>query len=255
MNRFLAAICGMIFALAAVGSAKAGDFTGFYVGASAGGVNGNSHANTLTVFSPTGYFASSSPGAINSVGSQHLTPAGFSGVGLTGFYFQYHHVVIGGEAEFGHNQAKGFRSGTAAYPCCVTTGFTVTQRVKSDWTFLAGPRMGLAFGRSFFYLKGGAAMTNLNYQGNFTDTFASATENGSIQEVVNGWAGGFGAEFRLTHHVSLRGEYLRYDFGSRSIVSTNLMAFTPRIAFPSNPFTHVVYLRENVGRIGFNYRF
>jgi len=55
----------------------------------------------------------------------------------------------------------------------------------------------------------------------------------------------------------VRGEYLRVSFGSSSTTtSTNLVAFTPRIAFPTNVFTHSVGdLSANVFRAGFNFYF
>jgi outer membrane immunogenic protein len=254
MNRPLAAICVIIFALVAVGSAKAGDFSGFYVGANLGGASGTSNAKTTTIFSPTGYFATTSPGAI--AGAQQLTPSSFTGGGQAGYNFQISHIVLGAEVDFGHMQLSQSTMKSGIYPCCVTTGFTVTQSVRTDWLFTARPRLGVAFGRVMFYGTGGLAVTDLDYKARFADTFATATENGGVNENRTGWIAGGGAEFRLTHHWSIKGEFLHSDFGGVTNTSTNLFATlgTP-IAFPTNIWTHRANLTTNIGRLGINFRF
>jgi outer membrane immunogenic protein len=44
------------------------------------------------------------------------------------------------------------------------------------------------------------------------------------------------------------------NFGSVSVTSANLTAFTPPVAFPTNVFTHSVDLRAAIVRFGVNYR-
>jgi hypothetical protein len=50
LNSFLRRICVIAFVLSAFGAANAQNFQGFYVGAYAGGNQGNSDAHTFTVF-------------------------------------------------------------------------------------------------------------------------------------------------------------------------------------------------------------
>jgi outer membrane immunogenic protein len=52
----------------------------------------------------------------------------------------------------------------------------------------------------------------------------------------------------------VKAEYLHVDFGSIPTTSTNLTAFTPPIAFPTNVFTHSVHLTDDIVRLGLNYR-
>jgi len=59
-------------------------------------------------------------------------------------------------------------------------------------------------------------------------------------------------------HWGWQGEYLRASFGGASThTSTNLTAFTPPIAFPTNVFTHSIgdLGGVNIYRFGFNYHF
>src|SRR5262245_48071332 len=139
MNRLWGAVCALVFALGVVAPAYAGDFRGFYVGVNAGGATGDFDARTTTVFSPTGYFASSSVPAIATAGKQHLSPTGFAGGGQAGYNFQHKVLVFGFEADFGGMRISDKKSTTAPYPCCPTTSFTVTQFVGTDWLFTLRP--------------------------------------------------------------------------------------------------------------------
>jgi outer membrane immunogenic protein len=255
LNRFLARTCLLVFALAAFGSANAQDFQGIYVGAYAGGNPSHSDAHTFTVFSPTGYFATTSPPAIATVGNQKIDPSGFSGGGTFGFNLQHHAFVYGAEMDFGSMSMSSSATGTATYPCCAPTAFTVTQTVSTDWLFTGRGRIGVAVSKVLFYGTGGLAATNLNYKALFTDTFATAHENASIEQKRKGWIAGGGVELRLTKHWSVKGEFLHADFGQEQVTSTNLTAFTPPIPFPSNIFTHNADLTSNIFRGGLNFRF
>jgi outer membrane immunogenic protein len=254
MNRPLAVIFVLLFALVAMGSAQS-NFTGVYIGANVGGASGTSDLKTSPVFSPTGYFATTSPGAIAIAGAQQLNPSSFSGGVQVGFNYQISHFVLGGETDFGSMQLNQFVTKSGLYPCCAPTGFTVAQSVRTNWLFTARPRFGVAFGRVMVYGTVGLAETHINYKELFTDTFATARESGGVNRNRSGWIGGGGAEFRLAHHWSVKAEYLHADFGGVTATSTNLTAFTPPIPFPTNVWTHHANLTTNIGRAGINFRF
>src|SRR5438309_4272606 len=237
LSSFLRGVCVLAFAFGVFCSANAQNFQGIYVGGYAGGIQGNSDAHTFTVFSPVGYFAQSSVPAIATVGNQHIKPNSFSGGGTFGFNLQHHALVVGAEMDFGSMSMSASRSGSATYPCCAPTAFTVTQTVKTDWLFTGRGRLGFAAGPVLFYGTGGLAATNLNYQALFTDTFATAHENAGVEEKRKGWIAGGGAEVRLSNHWSIKGEFLHADFGQVQTTSTNLTA-PPGIPRPQNIFTH-----------------
>jgi outer membrane immunogenic protein len=245
----------VILTLLSAGVAHAGDFKGFYVGFNVGGSHGHSDAATSTVFSPTGYFAASSVPAIAGVGAQQLSGNGFAGGGQAGFNLQHKSFVLGIEADFGGMNLSQSKTGTATYPCCAPTAFTIKQFVGTSWLFTLRPRVGFTAGPVLIYGTGGLAATNVEYTSVFTDTFATAHESIRKTPTQSGWAAGAGAEFKLRHHWSLKGEYLRADFGDLSGTSTNLTAFTPPVSEPSNVFTHKTNLTGDIYRFGFNYRF
>src|SRR5713101_5763436 len=256
MSRPLAVIFVLIFALVAMGSAQS-NFTGFYVGANLGGASGTSDVTTTTIFSPTGYFAMTSPPAIAIAGKQRMNPSSFTGGGQVGYNFQMSHVVLGAETDYSFLQFSQTVSKSGIYPCCVTTGFTVRQSIRTNWLYTARPRIGVAFGPVMFYGTGGLALTHFKYKEVFTDTFATARENGGVNENRVGWIAGGGAEFRFTHHWSVKGEYLHADFGGVTNTSTNLTTTfgTTPFVFPTNVWTHHASLRTNIGRVGVNFRF
>ncbi len=246
----------MVLALGAAGAAKADDFTGLYIGGYAGGTFARSFAQTTTIFSPTGYFATTSPGAIALAGAQNFAFNGFNGGGQGGYSYQAGHVVVGFEADYGSMRLTGTSSGGAVYPCCSPTAFTVAHTVKTNWMVSIRPRVGVVIHRTLFYITGGIAITTVNYSELFTDTFATANESAAVIHTIKGWTGGGGMEMRITKHLSVKGEYLYADFGNVTAISTNLTAFSgPPIAFPTNIFFHTADLRTHIVRGGINWRF
>jgi len=242
-------------ALAACSPAYAADFKGFYIGANLGGAFSNSDAHTFPAFSPTGYFNATSPGAISTVGTQSLGSNGFNGGGLLGFNFQHNSFVAGLEFDFGAMNLSASKSGTGTYPCCAPTGFTVTQSTSSDWLLTVRPRVGVTHGPFLLYGTAGLAVTNVNYQALFTDTFATAHENGGVDSTEKGWVGGGGIEIKPGKRWSFKGEFLHADFGNGvKVISTNLTA-PSTTSWPQNPFTHTADLSANLARFGVNFHF
>jgi outer membrane immunogenic protein len=254
LTRFLALCCLTVVVLAMGVSAQTTDWKGFYLGGNVGVNISHSDATTVPIFSPTGYFAATSPPAIGALSPQHPDSTGFVGGGQAGYNFQGENFVFGVEADLGAMTGSGTRSSSGTYPCCAPTGFTVTQKVGHSWLLTARPRMALALGKALIYGTGGLAVTHINYQAVFTDTFATAHENGGVDDTKVGWTAGAGFEYKVAQRWSIKGEYLYAKFGDLK-TSTNLTAFAPPIAFPTNVFTHSVDLHPHIVRFGFNYHF
>jgi outer membrane immunogenic protein len=231
------------------------DWTGFYLGVNAGGAWSQSDAATTTVFSPTGYFATTSPGAIAIAGAQRINASGFTGGLTAGYNWQASNIVFGLESDFNYLDLKGSSTGSGIYPCCAPTGFTVNSSVSTDWLITLRPRVGVAANNWLFYVTGGLAVGSVKSNFNFTDTFATAAESASMSQTRTGWTVGAGTEYALMNGWSVKAEYLYVDLGRQSTTSTNLTAFTPAIAYPSNVYTHSVDLRTNIVRVGLNYKF
>jgi outer membrane immunogenic protein len=231
------------------------DWTGFYLGVNAGGAWSQSDAATTTVFSPIGYFATTSPGAIAIAGAQSINASGFTGGLTAGYNWQASNIVFGLESDFNYLGLKGSSTGSGIYPCCAPTGFTVNSSVSTDWLITLRPRVGVAANNWLFYVTGGLAIGNVKSNFNFTDTFATAAESASMSQTRTGWTVGAGTEYALMNGWSVKAEYLYVDLGRQSTTSTNLVASVPPFVFPSNVYTHSIDLRTNIVRVGLNYKF
>ena len=238
-------------------AAPVANWTGFYVGLNAGGAWSESNATTGTVFSPVGYFATTSPPAIGIVGNQNLNRTSFTGGVTAGYNWQINNAVLGIEGDFNYFGFKASATGTGVYPCCAPTTFTVNSSASADWLATFRGRVGfLATPALLLYGTGGLAVADVKASYLFTDTFAAANESASISSTRYGWTAGAGGEYALMNGWSIKAEYLYVDLGRASTTSTNLTAFNPGgIAFPTNVFTHSVSLRSNIARVGINYKF
>lgn len=230
------------------------NWSGWYIGVNAGAAVDPAHVQTSPIFSPTGYFATTSPGAIAIAGDQNIHTPGFTAGVQAGYNWQMNNTVIGFEADFGYMGLRGSASGSGTYPCCAPTAFTVNSSVKTDWLLTVRPRLGWAMNNWLLYVTGGLAVTDIKADFLFTDTFATANESASISRTKAGWVLGGGAEYAMAGPWSLKAEYLHVDFGSVSTTSTNLTAFSPPIPFPTNVFTHSVHLTDDIVRVGLNYK-
>jgi outer membrane immunogenic protein len=177
-----------------------------------------------------------------------------------GYNWQVSRAVFGLEGDINYFGFKGSTSGSALYPCCAPTGFTINSSVSADWLATIRGRLGLlATPGWLIYATGGAAIADVRGDFKFTDTFGQATESGTIRTTRVGWTAGVGSEYAVGGGWSLKAEYLYVDLGRAGVTSANL-AFMPGagpgpIAVPNNPFTHSVDLKSNIVRVGLNYKF
>lgn len=230
-------------------------WTGVYVGVLFGQARNTSAATTTTVFSPTGYFASSSVPAIATAGAQTLDAKQATGGFEGGFNVEGGPIVFGVEFDWDRMKFNTSQASTATYPCCAPTAFTVTQSITTTYLTTLRGRLGVAAGPVLIYGTGGVAWTNPDYETVFTDTFATAHENGGVSGKVHTGIWGGGLEVQANHHVSFKGEFLRAEFDPLTTTSSNLTAFTPAIAFPSNVFTHSTTFILKTFRFGVNIGF
>ncbi|MCP3470583.1 porin family protein [Bradyrhizobium sp. CCGUVB1N3] len=234
------------------------NWTGFYIGGNVGGQWGSSDPSTTTLFPVATYFADSSVTAIGTVGAQHINSSSVTGGFTAGYNWQVNNAVFGLEGDINYFGFKGSASGSAVYPCCTFSSFTVNSSVSADWLATIRGRVGfLATPNWLIYATGGAAIADVKANFTFTDTFASATESGAIRDTRVGWTAGLGGEYAVGNGWSLKAEYLYVDLGRASMTSNNLTAPFGGAAFPmpAQTFTHSVDLKSNIVRVGVNYKF
>lgn len=229
-------------------------WNGFYVGGSLGGVRATPALRTTVALGSVGtYLDASSIPVIDSVGQQRTHAGGPMDVLLTGYTLQRGPWVAGLEADFGYLDLSRQSTGSALYPCCAPTGFSMSQGLRSNWLATVRPRIGFAHAGLLFFLSGGLAVSDIRAGFAFTDDNSYAMASGSVSHTVIGYAAGGGIEARLAGHWTITADCLLVNLGTVSGSSANLTtSYGPS---PENTFHYSAGLRENLVRLGVNYRF
>ncbi len=134
--------------------------------------------------------------------------AGILGGGQVGYNFQTGPWVVGLEGDLGWTNEHG----SEACP----NGFFVTctnRHVNPLGTATA--RLGYAWNRALFFVKGGGAWTRDNYQTSDNTTGGIIT---TASDSRGGWTVGAGLEFGLAPNWSAKVEYAYLDFGTRHVI-------------------------------------
>jgi opacity protein-like surface antigen len=231
-------------------TSPANDWSGFYVGATAGAAWGQYAPRTSTVRG--GYFGSLGAPAVTAAGMQTINATGFV-AGLEGGYnWQIGNLLLGLEADLEAVDLNGSVStGAIRYPTHPPE-YTVTSYGSTDWLFTARPRLGWAMPNHWLlYATGGLAVTQLHSDFSFVDT-NRVFVSGSVDALKAGYTVGGGVEATLTDRLSVKAEYLFVDFGNTagSVTANNLLPFHPH-----QTFAHSAGLSADIVRAGLNYRF
>ena len=226
------------------------NWTGFYVGATAGAAWGQYAPRTSTIRG--GYFGSLGAPSVTAAGMQTINATGFVAGLEGGFNWQIGNLLLGLEADLQAVDLNGsVSSGAIRYPTHPPE-YTVTSYGNTDWLLTARPRLGWVMPNHWLlYATGGVAVTQLHSNFSFVDT-NRAFESGSVDALKAGYAVGGSVEAPLTDRLSVKAEYLFVDFGDTagSITANNLL-----LHHPNQTFAHSAGLRADIVRAGLNYRF
>jgi opacity protein-like surface antigen len=176
----------------------------------------------------------------------HDTDTETIGGAQTGFNFQFGHFVVGGEGSFignGTNTSGKFHDFqenelflfTERQFVTADTEFTSLRMVETTWNGFVGGKIGFCWNRFLFYATGGAAFTDAHFANwekadtsffgfvgkavtpnppvNFIGEIVSKKMN-TQGDVLTGYYGGVGTDFKLTNIVSVGVEYKHIDWGN-----------------------------------------
>jgi outer membrane immunogenic protein len=188
------------------------NWTGFYIGANAGGQFGHSEDKDLDDYNfpdkPWGY-----------------SESGFSGGGQIGFNWQWRCLVLGPEADFGYMNLDGRG---------IEPGFPHDTFGKSDSDFFVTfrGRLGLAVNCWLIYATGGGIAVNYNTRVIDTSLTVAGPDsiNASKQELDWGYTVGGGIErmFQMWgRRWSLKVEYLYFNLDDQTFSAISGNGFGP----------------------------
>jgi outer membrane immunogenic protein len=227
-------------------------WTGFYFGGNAGYGWGSAD----THFDPlpdAATFVDLAPQTLNP------DPSGFIGGGQVGYNWQWNKwLVLGVETDFQGSDIEGShrRSSFLDFDGDIANddpNVFLEAHERMQWFGTARGRIGFApLCRLLVYATGGLAYGNVDYsaQTNFDNGFTYSTK---FSETNVGWTVGGGLEYAISHHWSVKAEYLYYDLGNQSRTEPQLDdgVRTGSIFFVRNNFETT----GNIVRGGLNFKF
>jgi opacity protein-like surface antigen len=232
------------------------EWTGFYFGANAGYGSGQYSSNiTFTGLGTSGLtnpVPGIGPGGIIAVGGPlelsgrripgSGSPSGAIAGGQIGFNWQAGMFVFGAEID-GQWSGQENTFTVACGPRC-----TATESIKIRSLATGRGRVGLAFDWIMPYVTGGAALVNGLNDLSMTVAGTSASFL-PLSHSTLGWTAGAGVEVALWSNWSAKFEYLYVGANGGTKVAPIPNALG--LGFASTPGDY----RDNIVRVGFNYRF
>lgn len=226
------------------------DWTGFYVGISGGFSQGkSSNVYTITGFAPVTDSTKMDGGVFGGQIGYNWQPA--------------RNIVLGIEADLQGTWQNGSDNpaGTSTTNCipgttlCTTTTNAVGVDEKLRWFGTARARLGFVpWDNVMFYVTGGAAFGEVEWNETTTNTVTgflgttTAINSGTATATHAGWTVGGGSEWVLSGPWTAKLEYLFVDLGTIGNTYVSNAGLVPTVVESS-------HVRDNIIRIGLNYRF
>jgi outer membrane immunogenic protein len=232
--------------------APAWNWSGFYLGLNAGAITDHGDIRERMAGNANGLFENTN--------SDSFQKTGFIGGGQVGYNWQTGQTVVGVEADAAWSNLKNTHE-TINDPFFM--GKTTSARFTSqiDWLATFRGRVGIAATPELLlYVTGGAAAAGVKVSYESFGTIGLAPPSPSFippsstswNKTAFGWTAGFGAEYALGSHWSVKGEYLHVALDSSTVnFPINLAAFSlPGTAAGS------IKVNNNLDliRVGLNYK-
>lgn len=147
--------------------------------------------------------------------------------GTLGYNYQIGQFVIGAEGDWDFADLTHGKT----YPLA-------NYRIRQDEIVTARARAGLALDRTLLYVTGGYA--GVHERGSYFDPVTGL--GGSESHWRNGGAIGAGAEYALTHNITMKAEYLYLPLSGKTY-------------FGGTPYTASSSSGDSLFRVGLNYKF
>ena len=180
--------------------------------------------------------------------------SGLTAGGTLGFNRVRCNFLIGVESDISFGSIGGATNIFSPFNATTTEHLTVNDHMKGFAT-LRG-RMGVIANQTLFFATGGLAWANLEHKlGDFRHIDPAVADT-QLSGWKMGWALGAGFEHALTNAISLKGEVLHMDFGSRTYTKTDTGSNHPITGLPGlDIYTFQTKTNVTTARVGLNFKF
>ena len=239
-------------------------WTGFYVGVNAGGVWGSSGNRSSTIYA-NGFPFLSADWPNGGTGSGNT---GFIGGGQAGYNFQSGAAVFGVETDFdgtslgkSTNYTSSPFGGIGVPAALLGDNLYVHAKASLNWLGTTRARIGFVAtpdNRLMIYGTGGVAYGGGSSNFSVYDRVANLYWSGNPSSTKVGWTIGAGAEYAVTNNITIKGEYLYADLGSRNMTASgnaNTVTFFNAAGLAVPYATAHVNYNASIFRAGINYKF
>ena len=235
----------ILYCLTATCAMADSDWTGFYVGATVGALDGEANPSVTTV--ADSYFTPIRDAAqLDPIASKEIDAQNMSGSLFFGGDFQLNSIVLGLEAAVMYSSFSEEESFSDIYDTNADT-FYLSTTFETDWMVSLTPRVGYAYKNSLFYVMGGVALSKFSYEFSFKDSLQQTQVDES--ETSWGWTAGVGYEYQISNGWGIKAEYAYYKFDDIFEVESRL----PNL--PDDGFNHSVDFEADSFRVGLVKRF
>lgn len=234
------------------------NWTGFYIGGTAGGAWTKADVGLDTVNGAPALYRPGHIPALNAFGSPSLSGSKAIFGGKIGFNKQWNSYVAGLEGDFSSFRFNKSASATGnpftSPPAFAFGSAEFNTNVSTNWLATVRARAGYAVDRVFFYATAGAAFAKVD----FSNTYHAFSPGGrgfddeatSASKTKVGWVAGGGIDYALTTNWIVSAEYLHVDLGS---IETSGLATTGGAA--NATFNFSTKLKSDIVRGGIAYKF
>jgi outer membrane immunogenic protein len=223
-------------------------WTGFYIGVHAGygfGADDNVDTTGQAPANIANVLGGARPANVS------LDRDGFVGGGQIGYNWQFApNWLFGIEADISYTD---FRESTTVTTLPLAGPGTLNNTFSSriDWLGTVRGRLGYVFDRTLIYATGGLAYGDVRNSVDFFGTAGQLQFTGSTSGIETGYTVGGGIEHAFLPNWTVKGEYLFYDLGSRTVN----VAVIPGSGGGGTGYNSMFKNDGHIARIGLNYKF
>lgn len=215
-------------------------------------------AHSMTQVAGPGWFTVANRASINAAPVDDLTSDSYGAAVYVGYQGVIAGMLTGGiEADSTFFDGDGADSVSTAYPNPPGT-YNLKQEFSQTWIGSLRLRVGLDLGMANVFVTGGAALTDVDYSGSFSDNYPVPQQIplqvGKTSQTASGYTYGGGIDIGISSSMKLRAEYLHFDFGDVGDYSRTLVYNTGAATTGPEVLRGNAKLENDTVRLGLSFK-